>query len=343
MNSKRTLFPLLVIVLIAGLAGCSKDNPAGPSGTPGGAVQDKQALQQMVVQSDSLNDFSTSDEATIDDNGIRPDEYEGVAKVSPETELLTRLTADSLYPVKWGRRIFWDHVTRAYTVTISGDTLATVLVTKSLPGAFWVGWGIRSLDTVYVDTIIKKPFVETVERKILFRRIGRHEEAMRNWVPVAITMVRGTSGGVNAFTVVSMEVSESIGGFDTTITDPLATWFRLGWFHGSIPILPVRDSVTVRVTLHSSDNDPELVYLRHSIDGSGTVRRRALMPLVSATGSTGDYTRVYERTFVTGLPLFAMMMRFNAMVDVLSRGTIYSTDAPFSNEFWGAPYIVRRW
>ena len=158
-------------------------------------------------------------EATIDDNGIRPDEYEGVAKVSPETELLTRLTADSLYPVKWGRRIFWDHVTRAYTVTISGDTLATVLVTKSLPGAFWVGWGIRSLDTVYVDTIIKKPFVETVERKILFRRIGRHEEAMRNWVPVAITMVRGTSGGVNAFTVVSMEVSESIGGFDTTITD----------------------------------------------------------------------------------------------------------------------------
>jgi hypothetical protein len=68
------------------------------------------------------------------------------------------------------------------------------------------------------------------------------------------------------------------------------------------------------------------------------MRRRALMPLVSETGGT----RVYERTFVTSLPPFVLAMRFNAMVDVISRGTIYDMSAPFMNEYWGAPYIVSR-
>jgi hypothetical protein len=182
-----------------------------------------------------------------------------------------------------------------------------------------------------------------VQRYVEFRRIGRHENALRNWAPVGMTMVRGTSGGASAFAIVSMDVSESIGGLSKTITDPLSTWFRLGWLSGSIPLLPVRDSVRVRVTLQSTDADTELVYLRHSIEGGGDARRRAQMMLISS-GSIGSlYTRIYERTFVTGLPPYVYAMRFNAVVDVFSRGTVYGLDAPFSNEFWGAPYIVVRW
>lgn len=340
MNRHRVLLSLLLTAAMAALTGCSKESPSGPGPAP--ADEDRTALQQLVVQSDSLNDFSTSDEATIDDNGIRPEEYEALAKLSPGDELTRQVAGDSTYPVKWGRRIFWERVVRTFTVEVSGDTIATVVLTKTLPGSFWVGWGIRTFDAFLVDTIVKKPFVETVVRKFIFRRIARHQNALRNWVPVAMTMVRGTSGGANAFAVASMEVSESAGGFSTSVTDPLATWFRLGWLTGSIPVLPVRDSVTVRVTLQSSDADGELVYLRHGIEGSGTIRRRAMMPLVSVSGGAGSYTRVYERTFVTSLPPFVFIMRFNAVVDIFSWGTVYSLDAPFANEFWGAPYIVAR-
>ncbi len=322
-------------------AGCTKDTATGPGGMSADEA-DKQAVRTIVIQSDSVADFSSSDESTIDDNGMKSSDYEGLAKAGFDEEVITHVSGDSIYPVKWGRRIIWDEIVRTYTVTKIGDSLANVLITKTLPGAFWVGLGTRTADTVVVDTIIKKPFTETVKRNVLFRRIARHENPLRNWIPVAISMAQGKTDGGNKFSIISVTATELNGTFDATVTDPLGTWFRLGIFHGSIPLFPVRDSIRVRLTVQSANDSAEFVYLRHGIDGGNLARRRGKMLLVSVTGGSGSYTRVYERTFVTSLPLYVLIARFNAVVDVMSYGSIYDNDAPFLNEFWAAPYVVRR-
>lgn len=341
MKKTTLMMWIAALALSMALVGCTKETATGPGGDPS-ADADKQAVQSMVIQSDSVAEYSSSDESSIDDNGMRNPDYEGLAKIGFDSESISGVSGDSTYPVKWGRRIFWDRVVRSYTVTTIGDSLANVLITKTLPGAFWVGIGTRTADTVIIDTIIRKPFVETVKRNVLFRRIARLANPLRNWIPIGVTMVEGKTDGTNDFSIASVEITERNGSFHRLITDPLDTWFRLGFFHGSIPFFPVRDSILVRVTVQSSNEFAEGVYLRHGIDGGNLARRRGMMPLVSTTGGAGNYTRVYERTFVTSLPPFVLISRFNAVVDVISHGSVYDNDAPFMNEFWGMPYIVAR-
>ncbi len=322
MKQTQLIIALLSLVVMIAFAGCSKDSnpPISPQAT------ESEVLQRMVTSMDSIAEFSSSDEATIDDEGTQ----------EPDYDLISKITAP-VSPVRWGRHIFWDQIVRNYTVVKIGDTVAVVTVTKTIPGEFWVG--IRFTDTIRVDSILKKPFTETVVRKIRFRRVAHFEEHERNWVPVAMTLAVGKTNSINNFSIASLEISGKI---DTTITNPLDTWFRFGRYHGCIPVLFTGDSLKVRVTLNSSDDSSEVVVLRHGIAGGWHERGRVRMPLVSVSGSSGGYVRVYEKTFRTGLPLGIWSARFNATVDVISHGSIYDDSAAFSNEFWGAPYIVIR-
>lgn len=339
MKKNHVVLWLAIICMTLVLAGCSKDAVTDP-GTA--AHTDAQAMKYLVESGDSVSAFSASDEFSIDDEGMRSSDYDDLAKIGFDREVLRSVSADSIYPIKWGRRIFWNQVVRNYNVTVTGDTLALVEVTKTLPGEFWVGLGTRSSDTVIIDTVIKKPFTDVSKRNLLFKRIARHEDSFRNWVPVAITMVAGKSQGTNQFSITSIEMKETRFNVDTTITNPLNTWFRLGWQHGTVPVFPVHDSVTVLVTVTSADDSAEIVHLRHGIGGDGHNRRRTHMALISTTGGAGNYTRVYEKTFVTGLRPFIFAERCNAVVDVISHGTIYDNAAPFSNEYWGLSYIIGR-
>jgi hypothetical protein len=293
-----------------------------------------------VLTDDSVAVFIASDEATIDDGGMRPDDYESLLPASgaPAAAGLHGLLADSLIPLRWGRHI--TGVTRTSEATIIGDSIANVLLTKTITGEFRVGYGTRTPDTTIVDTVVDKPFTNVVQRKVTFRRIARHEDKFRNWIPVAVTMVLGKTQGGNPFSIVSMEVDETRFDRHLSFTDPLNTWFVLGFRHGTVPVVPAPDTITVRVTVLGADTAGEIVHLRHGV-GGGEHRefRRSRMRLVSSTGSAGAYTRVYERQFVARRPAWEIG-RFNLVVDVLSRGSIFDMAAPYANEFWGMPYVV---
>ncbi len=340
MKQRQVLLLIASVALALVLASCSKESTTEPTAQ---VQTDAQAVQYMVENVDSVAAFSASEDYSIDDEGMQNAEYDILAKYGMPPVSVGGLASDSTHPLRWGRHIFWNQIVRDYHVVMSGDTLAYVGVTKTIPGEFWIGWGLRTGDSVVIDTVVKKSFTEQSRKNIVFRRIGRNEDRLKNWVPVAITMVDGKSQGTNSFAIASLEVSETAHNFDTTVTDPLSTWFRLGLFHGSVPILPVHDTVTVRITVTSSDDSAEVVYLRHGIGWDGLERRRGALELISSTGGPGNYTRVYARTFVTALRPAVLAERFSALVDVFSRSTIFDKSAPFSNEFWGIPYIVARY
>ena len=322
MKHMHLLAEMLLIVFILLFAGCTKDtNPLSS-----GATTETQALKEMVTGMDSIAEFSSSDEATIDDDGAQPPDFDYMSTV-----------AIPVSPVRWGRHIFWDQAVRNYNVVKLGDSIAIVTITKTIPGEFWVG--IQLTDTVRVDSIIKKPFVETTTRKVQFRRVAHFREHEHNWAPVSMTLVVGKTDSINNFSIASLGFS---GRIDTTITNPLDTWFRFGRFHGCIPVLSAGDSINVTATINSSDDSAEVVLLRHGIFGGSHGHRRIRMDLVSVSGSSGNYVRVYEKTFKSDLPLRTFTKRYNATVDVISHGSIFDDIAPFSNEFWGTPYIVKR-
>lgn len=347
MKSHHVTILLAAAALALLLSGCSKDTVGPP------ALTDESAMQQMIdpASGQTLADeaadvaaFSASDEATIDDKVVRDPDFEGVARIDyRDFPGLLSVSADSIYPVRWGRHLFWNQITRTYTTVINpGDSSALVTITKSIPGEFWVGLGTKTSDTVIVDSIVKKPFQEVVKRKVRFIRINRTDNPLRNWKPVAITMVLGETkpDSLKHFSVTSLEIQ--LGQSVTSYTDPLSTWFRLGLLHGTIPQFHVGDTVRVRTTITSAEDSAEIVHLRYGIMGDDAERRRTKMRLVSSIGGE----RVYERTFVAKLPRVlptgVLAARFNAVVDAFSYGSIYNNDAPFANEYWGLPYVVVR-
>jgi hypothetical protein len=337
----RRLVVLAFVVLVTGILGCS-NNSSTNSPAP---LTDQEAVTQIVTSVDSVAQFLSSEEATINDGGLQlinaggnalPQEIKselGVMRVS--------VAADSV--VEWGRLVYENQIVRDYNVLLVGDTVAIVTITKHVPGDFQIAWGIRpnpSADSVIIDTIIHKPFTEVLTRKVLLKRIGRGADLVKNWLLVSMTFVTSKTAGSVSFGIDSLEISDAHVEYDSTFIDPLQTWFRFGRYRESIPVFHVGDTVTVRISVSGVDSLPEIVTLHHGIEGSGSVPFRMRMFLVSQTGSSGHHTRIFQRKFAATLPHGALIARFNALADVFPYRCLYSKTAVYENEFWGLPYIV---
>lgn len=319
---------LMVAGLLIVFGGCTKEGPGEPGRGPS---NDKDAISQMV-QSDSLGEFSTSDENEIDDRGPASDDF-GLAK-----------EATAIRPLRWGRKI--ENITRDIDVQIIGDSVAIATLTKHISGSLVIAASYQDTGH-YADTILAKPFRERVQRKIRFHRVARTRLYERNWVPVAMTLVEGNiePESVNLFTINSIEYTFPWG--KDTITDPLNTWLRFSRIISGLPVLRVRDSVQLILHVTSTDADTEHAFLRYvAVDPRRLSPfpvlgvRRLRMKLVESTWNGSAYDRTYEATFYGELGSLLSIGRFHAVVDVMSHGSLFDDAKPFSNRYWGLPYIV---
>ena len=329
MKQMKIALGLMIIGQLFGLTGCMKDTPNGPGG---GSTNDQDAIMQMV-QTDSLGEISASDETTINDYGPVFDDF-GLQKEATTTR-----------PLRWGRKI--DNISRHIDVQIFGDSAAIATITKTITGSFIIAATYQ--DTGHIaDTIITKPFTERVQRKIRFHRVARTEFYERNWIPVAITLVEGSTQpeSVNLFTIRSIEYTFPWA--KDTVTDPLNTWLRFGRVINGVPVLRVGDSVEVRLTVVSQDSQAERAVLRY-VDVNPLrlppfpvlgVRRIKMHLDYTAIGDGDFYIRSYSAKFYGALGNLLTIGRFHAVVDVMSHGSLYDDAQPFSNRFWGLPYIV---
>jgi hypothetical protein len=282
-----------------------------------------------------VNSFNQSDSATIDDKGAQPEEYDnsqsGLTKVTS--------TGDS---VTYGRKMDWSHTTRTYSTVMIGDTAAVVTVTRSVNGVFLV----VTFSNSTIDTSYSKTFTEAMKRSFYFKRIARKASADSNWVPVAVSIGYGYS---KPDSTVGFKIDriEFTGDYDTSASDPLNTWFRLGHpLHSGVPFVQVGDTVRITAWIESTDSIPEVVHIRHGVTPLADGSMRQKMFLVSAADSSvgGVYVRVYTRAFAVhnfnpGHPL-DFLRRYSAFVDAISHESIWNPTAPFENEYWAFPYIA---
>jgi hypothetical protein len=322
---KNIITLTLVIGIIFLLASCSKDTGTGPD-----QLTDEQFIQQQITTSDSLADILLSEEATINDES--------------ELEWDVGKITTPIKPFRWGRTI--ETVNRNVTVVIIGDSVAIATIVKTISGQFIIR-ASYSDEALFPDTTIRKPFTERTERRLRFVRIARSEHRERNWRPVAITLVQGDAqpDSNNKFFITSLEITTTSDTY--RVSNPLDTWLRFGGLRTRVPLWTENDSVNVRLTIESTDTARESSLLRFGVMRPEHPRHRLRMQLVSeVTLDSTTYFRVYERKFPVrlpmGLPMGIAVGSFHAVVDVISKGTLFDDSAPVSNRFWGLPYLARR-
>ena len=316
----KNLSLIAFFALLVAFVGCSKDNSITPLPS-----SDTQAIQSMVTSVDSVSQFTQSDESVIGDQDETTWAKAGADAV---------MTPINIF--KWGRRV--TTIDRSVTVTYIGDTTAVAWLSRTVSGNIVIAASYS--DTAqYPDTLIRKPFREQLDRKIIFSRIAHNDDHLKNWIPVALSLDAAETipDSLNAFSIEKLEVTTTT---DTlTITDPLNTWLKLGNHHGCIPVVMKDDSVLVRLTLTSTDDSSESVALRWT----GDVRTNRLrMKLVSSTAVSGGYERVYQLKIRAFLPLGRALGRYNVVADVNSWGTLNDDNLRVSNKMWGFPYNTRR-
>lgn len=318
--TKRALAWLICGIALI-VAGCAKDSPVSPP--PGNPTTDKEAIIQSI-ESDSLGEMSSADETVIDDGAPQSLDKEATA----------------IRPIRWGRRIV--AVSRHIDVDITGDSVAIATITRNMSGNFIIAAAYQDTSR-WADTIITKPFAEQAVRKIRFRRVARTSSYLRNWTPVAITLVEGATQPDNANLFAIKSIEYSFPWSTDTVTDPTNTWLRFGRVMSGIPVLHIGDSVQVTLHVSSADPDTEIAVLRSMTNPVPVFGvRRVRMKCTASTWNGSVYDRTYTATFYGALGVFTNVGRFNATVDVLSHGSLFDDAKPFSNRFWGLPYIVVR-
>ena len=322
-NSMKTAFFFAVgFALIFSSGGCKKsdDQGIGPNFST-----DQDFLQYAATNQDSITDYTESIRYTLDDDGAQPLNYEeGFHKISE--------TAFPIAPLRWGRRV--TSVERNVSIDVQGDSIAIATIQRTLTGTLFI-LAIRDSGGVQDTVLVTKPFSDAATRKVQFVRVGRFSDLRRNWRPVAISLVSGSSSPPNDFSITELTLTTPRDTF--TVTDPLSTWLRFGRMRGEIPRIRPNEPVHLRIAVTSQSDSAEFLMLRWGVGMGDGRRHRVRMNLTNQVGSPGAWTRVYDLTIMG----HRHQGRFNAVVDGISYNSLFNDDPTmYSNKFWGIPYMA---
>ncbi|MBA4313430.1 MAG: hypothetical protein C0417_12475 [Chlorobiaceae bacterium] len=317
MKHNRSMF-VIVLIILSLFIGCSKDTTTNPT-----EITDQEAITQQVTGIDSIADFSSSDEATIDDGSAQ--------SWSSNLEKIT----SPITPLLWGRKV--DNVQKTVTVIIDGDTIATATIRKMVTGRLIILARITDT-TARIDTV-QKQYTKEFTRQIQFVRVARNNDRVKNWKPVAITSIFGKTQ-LRDFNIARVEM---ITPKDTVVmTDTLPHWFRLGTGTGTIPVVNEGDSITIRLRLLSDNPNTEYAAVRHCVHHRFSYRYRVRMGITDSVLIGSKYERQFEKRFAVRLPATVDVARYNAVADVMSYNSINDDTEPFMNMVLGIPYIVKK-
>jgi len=325
MGFTKILFTCVVFTLSVFMFGCKDSVNApnlGTSTQSNLSTLDKQAMSQ-IAELDSLV-------ASFDPN-FNESKYDN----------FLGKTVNAITPF-----FVWQHViltNKTYDFIPVGDSVnigdsVYVKLTRTYQGVLNIA--ASNQDTLTrPDTIITKNFTTNVVTQLLFQRIDTTSNPMHNWKLLGVSLV---SGGTNTgnFKINSLTLTFASNDSTITITDPTNFFINrsYGWKWGHhCPEFHLNDSVTVAVEVYSAYADTDFVTLTYGADFFGLHRNKVRLNIVSQTPSGGGYLRVYQRTF----NVRNNRGYFSAVINALTRQSIYDDSAPVESNTWGLPYKVR--
>lgn len=323
MKNSKTLKRMLVLLIMAGMtayfSACSDNSTTTASNTTdngyitsvldGGNTQPEGTL--MSSENSDLNDgMATGD----NDNG----------PMNP---------IDSLK--KWGRKV--ANVNVNYSITDIGDTLKSVLVTRTISGYYIIrGYAGGNPDSV------NKPYTEVFTRTIVFKRIKRTADPRLNWALYQVSMANGktTSPQVGTDQIKMNNISIYVNGASTPAysfngPDFTQNIFTTVWFGGNgIPEFHPGESIKIVVSLNSNQPDTDYVAWHWARNTFGFHR----IPF-ALTSSNGNGDRTYTKTF--NIYSSHKLGVFNGYISANTHKSLWDDNQSlFSSTTVGTPYKI---
>lgn len=281
---------------------------------------DDSTLASLIEQEESLINFDEN----FDDGDATP-------------FLLGKIQTE-LYPIKVGRRI--TKVERSFDRQIVGDS-AKVTVTTKFTGYLIIAGKLTPItpgDTSYrPDTIVSKPFVETVKRNVTFLRTNPKNERNRGWKLQAISLPEGSTTLRN---IKINKVEVVVSNRDTlVITSPLDTYFFIGDAKRDIPERKKNDDVILKVYLTSNSPSEDFVTITYGRKIAGqTYRIKRKLNLVSSIQVGDKWEKVYQGNW--NIFVLHPFGKFHSVINAVTNETIFSVEGNVASSTWGIPYKV---
>ena len=313
MNNLKTIIIFLLFVLL--LFGCKKSNVTEPD------YLDQATIEIMIQASEEMMNFDEN----YDDG--------------EPTYFTMGKTLGDLYPIKIGRKV--TRVERNFNKVIVGDSAKVEVITKYTGNLIIVGklTPITPGDTtIRPDTIITKPFIETIKRNFTFIHTNDKNNKHNGWKLQAISLPEGSNEVKN---VVIKKTELIIPDRDTIIiTDPLNTYFFMDDPQGKdIPTCKKGEDVILRVFLTSNSSKDDFVTITYGKRiGGQTLRVKRRLNLISSVQNGDNWDKIYEGQF----NIFVMHPygKFHSVINAVTNETVFTTDEPVSSNTWGIPYKV---
>jgi hypothetical protein len=313
---------LIWLSLVGGLMmyvfGCSeKDNQiVGPQASGN-------SISSSISTTITSDDFFLTEEPNLEDGQAMPVEYGS----------LLGKTDSAIFPIRFGKKI--DKVDRSTTYDQQSDSVVIATTTRTITGRFFIV-GSYSDSGRSVDTLIRKPFVETETRLARFVRVDSTGlPPWKGWRLVALSLLKG--GTQNTDIAITQAVIFLPSGDSLVVTSPNDYFLNVNRHAHQVPEIHHGDQLLIRLTVASMSPDTDIVVLRYGADQRGFNRLRQQFHLVSETQTGASYVRVYEIT----VKAHWHFGKFNAVAEAITHQSIFDDAAPFENSYWGVPYVVR--
>jgi hypothetical protein len=313
---------VLAFTLSFSLNSCNNNNVTGPSQTEDEYLRNEAVNNAFSTNQDDEDNLFATEATDFDNEGAVSDN-------------IGDLPLDSLK--RYGRRV--SNVNFNSDITITNDTLKTVLITRTITGYFiLIGYRNGALDSV------SKPYTQEQKRIVTFRRIARTNNHRSNWRVYTFTAADGKTltpqNGKNNITI-SRAIFYRNGNPIDTLYGPDFTVnvfkARLFW-NGNIINAGRNDNVNVKIFLNSNQSDTDIVAFHWGRNSFGFHREKFQMISQVQNGNTFD--RVYEKTFnIYNLHRYGI---FNGYISANTRSSIWDDNINlFSSTYFGFPYIIR--
>ncbi len=251
--------------------------------------------------------------------------------------ILGKIQTD-LYPIKVGRRI--TKIERSFDKQVVGDS-AKVTVTTKYTGYLIIAGKFTQInpgDTTYLpDTIITKPFVETIKRNVTFIRTNSRNDRHQGWKLQAISLPEGSTLLKN---IQITKVETIIPGRDTLIiTSPLDTYFFIGDPKKDLPSRKRNEDVTLKVYLISNSPKEDFVTITYGRKVAGQIFKvKRKLNLVSSVQVGDKWEKVYQGDW--NIFVAHPLGKFHSVINAVTNQTIFTVEGNVSSSTWGIPYKV---
>lgn len=302
-----TLLMFFLISLFVFITGCKDETTVEPV-----YLTDEEAMQKIALEDSMVLSF--------DNNFNENENIDFLSKVQTQ-----------IYPRKVWRTAFL--ISSNLNLVISGDSALGVL-TKMFESTLFIAAAFDST-SILPDTLIQKPFTNTITRNIIFKRINNSPDPLENWEIIGISMPEG--GTENSNVEIKKLTAFLPDGEVIEIDSPNEYYFSINsGSYNPISKLHFDASITLRIELTSTYSDSDFVSLTYGSLGSGLHMAQKKFVMTSSTWDGAKWNRVYEQTFSAHqFPGF-----YHAIVNVIPKQVLLDDTFPVESNSWGMPYII---